>query len=214
MGKKDYRSITPQAIVNKQQQSVKETTKEEVPVVGESESVAEETSTNETPVAEETPVEPVKEVITAALPKEPINIPAEDKSNAILKELQVKCDRVLALGKNVAYATPQAKKVYFTAFAALIDFTFMNASTEVLDRVYKFFVVERNGILAPEVALAGIELANITADRRIKLECFYTAFFALVRAKTTRVPFVMSKDALRQIVKNDTIVDFIIAKIQ
>ena len=176
-------------------------------------------ATQTAPVA---PVAPETPATTAAAPESAAPVTtaplAESKPLqaaapvAAVPEVPVSVARLRGLIQNYRDAVgTEDIKLPLQKFLNIVDFCVQTKDRAVLDEFYKFFVSERNGVLAHNVVLAGIQ--QLEPSRRLKTSAFYSVFYGMALAKASGNAFMFDMNAIQTVIGSETLVRFLLNKL-
>ena len=206
MAKKNKRSISPEDIISNEAAPTEEIANEAAPVE-EVESTFDRGETEVIAPVEEAPV--VVEEKTTVKPKA-IKATNVEKMIALLDEYNT-----IATRQPIVTATIQ--KQLIAKFQNIMQFTLRVKENKVFEELFKFFMQKDKTLMAPSVALQGINSLPPTAAMR--LECFYTVFSELIIFKKTRpLPgqkkkYPLDLNGIREVLACEEFVNFVSSKI-
>jgi len=166
----------------------------------EPEDIVEDIKEEELEVVPEVKVEKVK-LSTPKVPEQP---------NTKLLTLKTHLDEYLILHKTPVI-TPAVRQQIIKKLHLIIRFVVNNPHTDILDEMFKFFKVNRYGVLAESVVFQGI--SSMANKPRLQLETFYTLFLALLATKTKKAKFTINLESVRNILNSDEIINYISSKL-
>lgn len=108
------------------------------------------------------------------------------------------------------FPTAQQQQQAADILFQIVHFVMGNSTNPVLNAIFTFFTTEHTGLMAEDVVF---QAAPKFQDAQRHLETFYAVFKELVYAKKFGKKFTLNLDAIRHVLKNDNIVNFVHGKL-
>lgn len=134
----------------------------------------------------------------------------------VVKPISMEVQRITDLlvnYKNVASnRTPNAaqKQQNTGMFYQIVQYAMSHPTTEVLETVYQFFLVENLGLMEEGRIFQAL---HGNAETMQKMSTFYTAFKTLIEAAQVGKKFPLSLEAIRHVLGNNNFINFLSSKL-